>query len=251
MPLLEKDACQTEQMRLTLESMLTVFVSQKGGTGKTTLSVTAAVSLYDRFAPKGASIGFVDCDPQVQSSGWIERAEPGITVSQAVTKRELELALNSLRTYDFVIADCPGGDADANVALLVAADLVLVPLHPSGLDFDSTTVDMLGLVRECRKQRRGKPRDVRLILNGLDMRTRASSEIIDESKKLKIPTARARVRRLTAFSDSYLDDTVVTRMPEAREAKRDAERLLLELFPTWRPRRSRTRATSSPRGARA
>ena len=227
--------------------MLTVFVSQKGGTGKTTLSVGAAVYLFDRFGPKGARIGFIDCDPQFQSSAWIERAEPGIAVRQALTKRELEGAIRALGDCDFLVADCPGGDADSNVALLVAADLVLVPLNPSGLDFDSTTIDMLGLIRECRKQRRGKPKDVRLILNGLDMRTKASSEIVDESRALKLPTVHARIRRLAAFSDSYLDDTVVTRMPKAREAKRDAERLFMELFPKWRPRRSSKTSTSSSR----
>lgn len=240
-----------EQPRFTLNLMLTVFVSQKGGTGKTTLSVAAAVSLFDRFGPNGARIGFIDCDPQFQSSGWIERAEPSITVLQAVTKRELESALRSLRAFDFVIADCPGGDADANVALLVAADLVLVPLNSSGLDFDSTNEDMLGLIRECRKQRRGKPKDVRLILNGLDMRTKTSGEIIEESNRMKIPTTRAKVRRLTAFSDSYLEDTVVTRMPEAREARRDAERLFAELFPTWKRRKPKSTTRSSRQGVGA
>lgn len=144
------------------------------------------------------------------------------------------------------------GDADASVALLVAADLVLVPLNSSGLDFDSTTIDMLGLIRECRRQRRGKPKDVRLILNGLDMRTRASKEIIEESKKLKLPTVRARVRRLTAFADSYLDDTVVTRMTIGGEAKQDAERLLKELFPTWRQRhKSKGKSISTREGINA
>ena len=227
--------------------MLIVYVSQKGGTGKTTLSVTTAVSLFDRFSRKGATVGFIDCDPQFQSSGWIERVEPAISVRQATTKRELERALNSFSESDFIVADCAGGDADANVALLVASDLVLVPLNPSGLDFDSTTIDMLGLIRECRKQRRGKPKDVRLILNGLDMRTRASREIIQESKKLSIPVARSRIRRLSAFSDSYLDNTVVTRMRGAVEARRDAERLMNELFPTWNPNRKR----KPPRSMRA
>ena len=228
--------------------MLTVFASQKGGTGKTTLSVIAAVSLFDRFGPKGASIGFIDCDPQFQSSGWVERAEPEISVRRALTKRELEAALRGFRDCDFVIADCPGGDADANVALLVAADLVLVPLNPSGLDFDSTTDDMFGLIQECRKRRRGNPKDVRLILNGLDMRTRSTKEIIEESKKLRIPVARAKIRRLTAFSDSYLGDTVVTRMTDAGEAKADAESLMAELFPTWRGRKvARSRQAGRPK----
>ena len=231
--------------------MLTVFVSQKGGTGKTTLSVTTAVSLFDRFGPKGARIGFIDCDPQFQSSNWLGRAEPNISVRRAVSKRELQSALQALRDFDFVIADCPGGDADANVALLVSADLVLVPLNASGLDFDSTNDDMLGLIRECRRQRRGKPKDVRLILNGLDMRTRASNEVIEEAKQLMIPATRATIRRLTAFSDSYLEDTVVTRMPEAREAKRDAERLFTELFPTWKRKKSKTPAKPSRQGVRA
>ena len=85
--------------------MLTVFVSQKGGTGKTTLSVTTAVSLFDRFGPKGARIGFIDCDPQFQSSNWLGRAEPNISVRRAVSKRELQSALQALRDFDFVIAD--------------------------------------------------------------------------------------------------------------------------------------------------
>ncbi len=209
--------------------MLVVFAATKGGVGKTTLAVHNAVWLYDR----GFRVALLDVDDQFLSSDWVRKVEPEITVRQATTARQVVREVDDLlRTHDFVIGDGPQGKDEVTVALLLKADMVVVPLLASGLDLNSTIAVTTELIRAVRRKNRGRPKDVRLVVNGLDNRTRISRHIKATVKKLEIPAAKSMVRRLGAFVDAYIGDTVTvaTRMKRQSKARGDINRLFNELL---------------------
>lgn len=108
---------------------------QKGGAGKTMITVQLGVAL----AAHG-KIALLDIDPQASLTAWgrLRAAAPKasadvdiVTISGWRLANELE---RLQKTYDYVLVDTPPViDSDARRAIR-AADLVLVPLNPSPPD---------------------------------------------------------------------------------------------------------------------
>ncbi len=107
-------------------------LSQKGGTGKTTLSVNLAVA----FQKAGLGAVIMDLDPQASSSQWGDSREeesPSV-VSLHATRLKVQLQKEQKQGRDWVIIDtAPHSQRDALEAAQVA-DLILIPCKPSLID---------------------------------------------------------------------------------------------------------------------
>jgi len=108
------------------------ILSQKGGTGKTTISVHLAVAAQQ--AGKAAVV--IDLDPQASSAGWKDSrtGEEPVVVSAPATR--LPQALQAARSggADLAIIDTAPHSGDVALAAAEAADLVLIPCRPGILD---------------------------------------------------------------------------------------------------------------------
>ena len=121
-----------------------VFASQKGGSGKTTLTGHMAVEAGRAgYGP----VGLVDTDPQGSLCGWWkQRNEPMPSLIRS-TAQELEADLNRLRDqgHRLVFVDTPPAATSAISEVIRFADLVVVPCRPSPHDLRAVgaTVDMV------------------------------------------------------------------------------------------------------------
>lgn len=121
-----------------MPARIIVVAQQKGGVGKTTISMHLAAAL----ALDGAKVLVVDCDHQGSACGWAGAAPnetpfPATVVSLAHVERSLHRELKKmLDDYDYMVVDCPAGleGQHATTSALLVADLVLVPVVLSGLD---------------------------------------------------------------------------------------------------------------------
>ncbi len=113
--------------------MLTLAViSQKGGAGKTTLSINMAVAAH----LKGQSVLLVDLDPQGSAAGWAEgrdQDEPTVTAEQA-HRLPAVLELAAEHGADLVVLDTAPHSESTALAAARAADLVLIPCRPAIFD---------------------------------------------------------------------------------------------------------------------
>ena len=110
-----------------------VLASQKGGAGKTTLAAHLAVAA--EAAGDGPAI-LIDTDPQGSlSSWWNERkAEDPKLAPTTIAELPEKLELLSLAGYRVAVIDTPPAITEAIEAVLVSADLVLIPTRPSPHD---------------------------------------------------------------------------------------------------------------------
>lgn len=112
--------------------MIIGLLNQKGGVGKTTLSVNLAAS----FARTGARVLLIDVDPQGSALDWAAAREgaplfPVVGLPRATVHKEItQIGCN----YDHIIIDGPPRVTDLARSALMASDFVLIPVQPSPYD---------------------------------------------------------------------------------------------------------------------
>jgi len=121
-----------------------VITSQKGGSGKTTLTAHLAVAAEHG---KAGPVVVVDTDPQQTLATWWNVREADSPKLAPVSLRELPEKLHALEqagfTYCFI--DTPPALTEQNRQVLRLADLVLIPTRPSPNDLWSlgATLDLV------------------------------------------------------------------------------------------------------------
>ena len=131
--------------------MIILIGSQKGGVGKSTISVNMCAAL----ANQGKDVLLVDTDRQSSSSNWAgDRAEnktlPIVNLAQKYDNIRASL-IDFNNRYEYVIVDAAGRDSKELRTGLVAADILLMPVRPSQFDLDTIPV-MMEMVDEVKEQ---------------------------------------------------------------------------------------------------
>lgn len=120
-------------------------ISQKGGCGKTTLTLSLAVAAQRA----GKTTAIIDLDPQPTISKWSDRREEETPVVISAQAARLHKVLKSAQDTgaDMVFIDTPPRAADAAHEAAKAGGLVLIPCSDSIFDLETveTTVNLLRL----------------------------------------------------------------------------------------------------------
>lgn len=188
------------------------LAQQKGGSGKTTLTAHLAVA----FARMGKSVVVIDIDPQGSLGRWAgERAtrghDPAIAVEQVTGWRTQGQVDQLKRKYDIILIDSPPhAETEAKLAVR-AADLVVVPLQPSPMDFWAT--------RPTLELAAAEKRPVLLVLNRVDSRAKLADVLCAAAADLGAPIAETRLGSRTAYAAAMLDGrTAMETDPRGRPA---------------------------------
>lgn len=109
-----------------------VIVSQKGGTGKTTIAIHLAVSA--ERAGKPAVV--IDLDPQASAAAWRDLREAEGPAVESVQPARLTATLKAAveAGAEFAVIDTPARSENAALEAVRAADLALIPCRPGFFD---------------------------------------------------------------------------------------------------------------------
>ena len=208
-------------------SMIISLVNSKGGTGKSTI----AGSLAGWLAAHGRSVILVDCDSQQSSSEWMAEALPQVYVMRLTNADEVlnELPLLA-HEADFVIADGPGSQTEISRALLMWADLAIIPCKASM--FEARALDKnTGFVRQAQAIRKGPPEAV-AVLSMVGRDYRLTRDMVEAAESLGLKLAETQISLRQAYADAPGQATFVWDMGyQARDAAIEIDQLFCELFP--------------------
>ena len=108
------------------------LLTQKGGSGKSTLSASLAVEMQAR----GETVFLVDMDPQRSLATWAQGRSDRRLAGAAVGSERLGDVLATLedRGVSLAVIDTAASLSDATDAAVAAANLVILPVRPTAFD---------------------------------------------------------------------------------------------------------------------
>lgn len=125
--------------------MIISILNEKGGVGKTTLSLNLARGMGLKYPSRQI---LIDSDPQGSSSIWAAHASPSLLKVFPCAKPTLDKAVKPLSyQYDCVWIDGAPAINELAIAAIRCSDIILIPVQPSAPDVWATE-NMARLVGE-------------------------------------------------------------------------------------------------------
>src|ERR1700740_2167850 len=190
------------------------LASQKGGSGKTTLSGHLAVQAQRvGYGP----VCLIDIDPQGSLADWLDEREGEMPAFGQTTAPRLGPALEVLRQQGFRLAviDTPPAITMAIQSVIQVAELVVIPTRPSPHDLRAVgaTVDL------C--ERAGKP--LIFVVNGATPKAKITYEAAVALSQHGT-VAPVTIHQRTDFAASMIDGRTVMEVdPNSRSANEIVE----------------------------
>ena len=205
--------------------MVYAFLSQKGGCGKTTL----AIHFADCLRRRGLRVLLVDADPQASASKWagIRAGENGFTVV-GMARPSLHKELRPLAAdYDHVVIDGPPRIHAVAKSIVLASDVILVPLQPSPTDVWATS-ETVELINEGRIYN-DRLRPV-LLINRRIVNTAIARGVRAALSSLDIPVLVADLAQRVVFAEALAAGQTVVGVAPKSLAAREVDVLVNEIM---------------------
>ncbi len=200
------------------------IVGNKGGAGKTTLSLNIATGMKNR-----GRTAIIDADPQRSSLQWRAFAEnDAVSVYEANNELGVQAQI-LMQDYERIIIDCPPSVfAPQTNKALVISDRAVIPVQPSPMDLWAT----IHIVEAVEQAQQTNPRlRPLLVINQLEPRTILSRLVRDAVKEIGIPVADTMIRRRTIFRSSALEGKSIYEVGRrGDEAVEEIEQLIQEIM---------------------
>ena len=173
-----------------------VFVSPKGGAGKTTAALILACELA-----RGAPVTVIDADPNRPIKNWASTAAATnlAVIADADEENILERIEEAAALTPFVVVDLEGTAAKIVLLAVSQADLVIVPTQGSQLDAEQASRALRVIKQQEKMSGRSVPFAVLLTRTSVAIRTRNMAHIQRGLIDAGVPVLKSELHEREAF----------------------------------------------------
>jgi chromosome partitioning protein len=205
--------------------MIIGVLNQKGGVGKTTLSIGIAAEL----ARQGARVLLIDADPQGSSLDWAAAREGAVLFSivglpRATIHKEIE---NLRQNYDHVVIDGPPRVTDLARSAIMASDIVVIPVQPSPYDIWAAD-DVVKLIAEAMVYKENLKSC--FVINRKIVNTAIGRDVADVLGSYDLAVLNSTIAQRVIFAESAAQGKAIFEVDKDSSAVGEVEAVVNELM---------------------
>ena len=205
--------------------MIFGVLNQKGGVGKTTLSVNLAACL----ARTGARVLLIDADPQGSALDWAaaRQSEPLFSVvgfPRATIHKEIAQLGQG---YEHIVIDGPPRVTDLARSAIMASDIVVIPVQPSPYDIWAAE-EVVKLITEARVYKENI-KSV-FVVNRKITNTAIGRDVRDALAAYPVHVLNASVAQRVVFAEAAAQGQAIFEIDPAGPAVAEMEAVAAELM---------------------
>jgi chromosome partitioning protein len=204
--------------------VIVAVINQKGGAGKTTIALNLAAAM----AAAGGRVLLIDADPQQTAQDWaaVRDTPPPFDViglAKPVLHRDLP---RIAADYDHVVIDGAPRNYEVARSAILSADLVLIPVQPSGADFWASR-ETVKLVQEAHSFK--ETQKAVFVVSRRVGRSALGRDITDALAEFDLPILQAGTGQRIAYAETLTaGSTVIESQPRSLAAE-EVRALLAEI----------------------
>lgn len=205
--------------------MIIGVLNQKGGVGKTTLSVCIAAAL----SQAGSRVLLIDADPQGSSLDWSAAREGDplfsvVGLPRASIHKEIAQVGQG---YDHIIIDGPPRVTDLARSAIMASDVVLIPVQPSPYDIWAAD-EVVKLVQEAKVYKENLK--YAFVVNRKIANTAIGRDVGEALAAYPVPVLSTTITQRVIYAEAAAQGRAIFEISPEGPAKTEIDSLVMELL---------------------